>query len=356
MDRRIKNLIDKGYDIDVINKLTTYTQSEISNAIKILIDEAEENSKTSDSPHIYFIGGQPGSGKSSAMKRVAEIESELGIVNIEMDSYRMMNPKISEIKQAIFDLHDSSDIENKAESMSRDLVAFTQKYADLVADNLTIELFKQGYNLCIESTLRNPNSKIELASKMRQANNKCVVSVIMMGISRELAMEGTVTRAKQMDTCIDQLTKDAKEKGITLKIISRGGVDQEFYNKVCDDLPNSIEVFSLMKNKNIINGNVQIQDRLGNIYFDRNKEYIQNKAKEIEFDSLNGLIAKKQIEESKKAKNSIYGIESFINENKSIVKDTYGSLKFAKQIFKDELLKQNSIEQEKELNSCGKKF
>ena len=103
MDRRIQTLIQKGYPLEIINYLQDYSKDEVNTAVEKLMKDISVNNNPTNSPNVYFIGGQPGSGKSALMNRIRLTESVNGIVNIQMDEYRMMNPKIEEIEQYILE-------------------------------------------------------------------------------------------------------------------------------------------------------------------------------------------------------------------------------------------------------------
>lgn len=343
MDERLQALINKGYDRDLVIHLSSFSEIDINSNIDLLMDEAKDKAKPSTAPHIYFVGGQPGSGKSSAMNRISEMESNFGVVNVEMDAYRTMNPKINDIKKTIFNYYKDKDFPNKTELMSSDLVAFTQGFADAVADEYTAQLFANGYNMAIESTLRHPEGKLKLAEEMRKLNPNCTVSVIMMGISHDVALDGAMSRAQQMEICLNKLISDAKEKEIEILPVSRGVVNEKYYDSVCADLPGSVEVFSDPKNSDILNGNVQIQDRSGNIHYDRNMDGLSKSASQIEHDSLHGQIAQVQIEENKQQVEKFFGVGAFMKENTSSVASVYGSSEEAKKIFEAEVQKMREL-------------
>ncbi len=339
MDERLKALVEKGYDYNLVIQLSTFNLEDVLKSVNLLMDEASDIAQPSNFPHIYFVGGQPGSGKSSAMKRISKMESNSGVVNVEMDAYRIMNPKVENIKQAIFDFYKDKNLDNKSELMSRDWVTFTKKFADAVADNYIVELFNKGYNMIIESTFNSPIEKLKLAQNMRMANPNCVVSVIAMGISYDVALNGDMARTQQINICLNKLVSDAKAKKIEIAPISRGIVSRKYYDSICANLPKSMEIFSNPRYSQILNGNVQIQDRKGNIYYDRNKDGLSKSASQVELDSLYGSIAQKQIEENKQESKHFYGVQTLIKENKYVIESIYGSVTNAKKVFEEEVKK-----------------
>lgn len=338
MDSKIQSLINKGYDPQLVQSLISFTSEEVQNLVTIYMTQVRENSqiKSSTSPHVYYVGGQPGCGKSSAMESIRERESINGLVNIEMDAYRTANPRIKQIKQAIADFYAGKDKEDLGPQISADLVAFTQGFADAVADEYTRQLFNNGYNIAIESTLRHPEGKIKQAEAMRAANPNAVVSVVMVGVSQELAMNGAISRAEQMAICMDKLIKDASAKGITVSRVSRGKVDRSYYDSVCADLPSSIEKLSQSP---AINGTVQIMDRQKNILYDKHRDGMSVSARSIQESALNGEIAKRQLEAHAREPQRYFGVQAFIKENASMINQVYGSVDNAKLIFEEEVKK-----------------
>ncbi len=332
MDRRIQTLIQKGYPLEIINYLQDNSKDEVNTAVEKLMKDISVNNIPTDSPNVYFIGGQPGSGKSALMNRIRLTESVNGIVNIQMDEYRMMNPKIEEIEQYILEFNKNK--ENRTEAMSRDLVALTQSFADAVEEKLIQEVFKKGYNICLESTLKNPYAKLRLAANFHKENPNVKISVIMLGVSKEVALLGTIVRAEQTDECIAKTVEEAKSRDIKLDLLSRGTVDIEFYNRVCSELPKSIGILSDQQYSKLFNGNVCIEGRDGYIYYNRNQNSHNIDAATILENILYGDIAKYQKEAYDLEPTNYYAIDAFIAENKELLKKIYGSVKNAEIILK----------------------
>lgn len=341
------------YGKDLVDELFTYSQEEFlkiaDRAMKLAKADVKatvkENAVPQEDPHIYLVGGQPGCGKSGGMKRANELEKDHGhALTISMDCYRDMHPNIARIKEVIFKR--CTELGLTSDDMSADLVAFTNEFADEVEAHIVPILFDQGYNLVMESTLKNGKKNVEKMRQWRARNPKCQVSVIMIGVSQEIAYEGAMSRASQMKICMDRLVQEMNARGITgLYPVTRGPVDRPYYDDVCSKLPGSMEEFARPENREIINGNISIMDRNGKVEYDRNNaDPLNNNPAEIQESCLRGRIAEKQMKEHREREAGevkFYGVEAFISENKQTIEQVFGSVEAARDAFEEAVLNDN---------------
>lgn len=359
IDKRTQSLIEDGYPKEFVEGILGFSDLDVTKKVDALMSDLtaedskdelavaarkEKGPKPKPSPdgipHVYFIGGQPGAGKSSAMKKVSSREeARNGAVNVEMDAYREMHPDIKKIKEAI-DRHYAEprfaglSEEEIARRKSSDLVAFTQDFADKVADRYKETLFKNGYNIAIESTLRHSSTVFSWATKFKEMNPECVVSVIMVGVSREIAYRGTEDRANQMLVCTERMRKLAVAKGREFSTVSRGFISRDYYDSVCDDLGTSMDELASPEMSHLIDGNVEIVDRKGTVNYDRNEEAKKPSPKsagDVERSSLSGAIAKEQeatfakelADDKAKGVKRYFGVEAYFKEHKTEVMDMF---------------------------------
>ena len=325
----IEELVLKGYDRETVISWINCDVNEADKKVQKVLDEAMDKAKPSSNPHLFYVGGQPGAGKSSAMKRIEGMMKEDGVVSIEMDSYRTLHPRFKEIAKLIYD-HNYVNGEINFEGMSNDLVSFTTPFADYVSRKATDVLFASKYNIAKEVTLSTTDWIIEDTKKKREDNPDLTVSVIMMGVSQQTALEGIKVRAYQMETCLKKMIVNAEEKNIEISPVSRGATDIEYYNSVCEKLPASIEN---VNNSDVFNGNIEIQDRTGEILFSRNRDGSTKDPKKTATAVLNG----EMITEKSGTGYQYYGVDAFISENMSSVKKVYNDSESAKEVFIKEL-------------------
>lgn len=351
-----KQRLYNRYGKELVDELFTYPQDVFIKAVTKLIEYEKEGRKKEGSeeriqpmpqedPHVYLVGGQPGCGKSGGMKRACAREENHGnAIIISMDCYRNMHPNINKIKEVIFKR--CNELGLSSDDMSADLVAFTNEFADKVEEYIVPRLFDAGYNLVMESTLKNGKKNVDKMRALREKNPKCEVNVIMMGISQEVAYEGAISRAAQMKICMERLVSEMEARGITdIYPVTRGPVDKAYYDDICSKLPSSIEEFTKPENKEIINGNVLIMDRAGRVEYDReNADPLNNNPAEIQESCLRGRIAEKQMREHREREagnTKFYGVEAFMEENKIIASQIFGSEKLATQMFEEAVLEEN---------------
>ena len=97
---------------------------------------------------VIFLGGQPGSGKSTF---VDQDDVFLQYIKINGDEYRKFHPRYKDIV--------TYDIDNMPER--------TQGFVNECVERLIQDLSNEGYNLIIEGTLRNPEVTITTCNMLK---------------------------------------------------------------------------------------------------------------------------------------------------------------------------------------------
>ncbi len=350
MNDTMQRLYDR-YGKETVDSLFSYPQeqfvSEADVIMQLTIDDVVVDGKRveavpQEDPHIYLVGGQPGCGKSGGMKRAINQEKEHGYaLTISMDCYRDRHPNIKRIKEVIFTR--CTELGLSSSDMSADLVAFTNAFADDVEAYIVPRLFDQGYNLVMESTLKNGKKNVDKMRGWRERNPQCQVSVIMVGVSQELAYQGAMSRAEQMNICMTRLVAEMQRRGITdIYPVTRGPVDKAYYDGICDKLPGSMQEFASPENADVFNGNVTIVDRTGKVEYDRNNaDPLNNNPAEIQESCLRGRIGQRQLEDEAKRDDGtvkFYGVEAFISENKTTITQVFGSEEVAREAFQEAVM------------------
>jgi UDP-N-acetylglucosamine kinase len=104
----------------------------------LLLDDKLQPSR---SPKGYFIGGQPGAGKSSSISRIRS-EHQGNVLEINVNDYRKFHPNFEAIEKAY----------------GRDSPAYTNAFADALRDKVVERAVEKGYNVTIEGTLKSVGS------------------------------------------------------------------------------------------------------------------------------------------------------------------------------------------------------
>ena len=64
MNNRLQSLIDRGYSKDEVLELSSYSEEDIEYAVEKAFDHISRNCNKVSNPEVFYIGGQPGCGKS----------------------------------------------------------------------------------------------------------------------------------------------------------------------------------------------------------------------------------------------------------------------------------------------------
>ena len=98
LTQRMKN---DGYTEEEIKIVTSISIEELEMAATVVIDEAIAKGITkSNTPSFYHVAGQPGCGKSTAIKAIEDSSNGVPFAS-EMDVYRTKHPRIAQIKEII---------------------------------------------------------------------------------------------------------------------------------------------------------------------------------------------------------------------------------------------------------------
>ena len=99
MNNRLQSLIDRGYSKDEVLELSSYSEEDIEYAVEKAFDHISRNCNKVSNPEVFYIGGQPGCGKSVfSMKIKNQIKN---ILEIGIDNYRMYHPNYLKIEKCI---------------------------------------------------------------------------------------------------------------------------------------------------------------------------------------------------------------------------------------------------------------
>lgn len=160
--------------------MPTYSPEDIEEAFKDLQKKLSQICKPSKQPTVFIFGGQPGAGKSLAMKRTINE----GVVMINGDEYR--------------DLHPSADtLKRNPETFPEN----TQQFINELSDKLVKHCYDNQLSFAVEGTMRNPDVCLKTMQQAKDAGKGYKVSAHIV----------TCQPQQSWQSCIDRYT-DMKER------------------------------------------------------------------------------------------------------------------------------------------------
>ncbi len=172
MNSRLEALVNRGYDINDVLSLSSYTPLELQYASDVAFKHISRNCRSVDSPNAIFVGGQPGCGKTvMSMKLKNSIDNSL---EIGIDNYRMYHPHYLEIEECIR-RHWVNRVETENDTPGNDIADFTHFFAGAMTDKL-IEMGKMNkFNMILEWGMREPNGPLACMKDLKDNGYNNVV-------------------------------------------------------------------------------------------------------------------------------------------------------------------------------------
>jgi len=128
-----------------------------------------------EKPQSYFIGGQPGAGKSSSIDRIKKAHSG-NILEVNVDDYRERHPNFAKIQEKYGD----------------NSPAYTNAFADAVRDSLVKKALEGRYNVSVEGTMKTLESTQKRLDEFK--NSGYGVNVIVQTCNPALSRAGIQAR------------------------------------------------------------------------------------------------------------------------------------------------------------------
>lgn len=183
--------------------MSEYTKEEFEESYKRIYESLTKNGISQQNHCVMFLGGQPGTGKSSFVNEDGAFSN---YININGDNYRKFHPHYQEIIKY--------DLENMA---SR-----TQSFVNECIERLISELSDDGYNIIIEGTLRNPDVTINTCEALK--NKGYTTELYIISADAISSWKTTINRAYLL-----------KDLGKTPRLVP---IDK--YNYIVNNLPQSV--------------------------------------------------------------------------------------------------------------------
>jgi dephospho-CoA kinase len=251
---REKELIKRGYSEELVKRLTDFDMMYAERISERLSDELSKGCTSTDKPNAIYIGGQPGSGKTTALREIKkDWENNNVICIIGLDNYRIYQPNYKLMEEEINKMWNGK-LENNDESKGNDIADFTSNFAGIVSDLIIENLSNKKYNIAIEWGMRSPLVPLETMEKLKQKGYINKVKFII--VDKETSKEACKIR--------DDILNNSK-------IILRR-IPNYFHDDAIKTLPSSAEQIYIegMLNKKIID-DFTLVDRNNNILWDNTK-------------------------------------------------------------------------------------
>ncbi|WP_343463300.1 zeta toxin family protein [Pantoea sp.] len=128
-----------------------------------------------ETPQGYFIGGQPGAGKSSSIDRIRNDHGK-NFLEVNVDDYRQHHPNFAKIQEKYGD----------------NSPAYTNAFADAVRDNLVKKALEERINVSVEGTMKTLESTQKRLDEFK--NSGYGVNVIVQTCNPALSRYGIQKR------------------------------------------------------------------------------------------------------------------------------------------------------------------
>ena len=193
---REESLVQRGYDKDEILRLSSFTEEDIENKMKFIIDRITKGCSSVDTPICIYLGGQPGSGKSTASRRLRNNKNIDGLVDVSLDNYRSYHPNYLEIEDCIR-RHWAGREETENDTMGNDIADFTHNFAGIMSDRILDYLRDHKYNIVLEWGMRSSKNPIERMKNMKENGYINIVDFIL--VHKDISREACRIRANVMN-------------------------------------------------------------------------------------------------------------------------------------------------------------
>lgn len=193
MHSRLLSLIERGYSVDDVVSLSSFTDKELDYAVDMAFEYLTRNCFPVDDKSAIFIGGQPGSGKTVLSIKLKE--KMKNVVEIGIDNYRMYHPRYLEMEKCI-KAHWFNRKQEVNDTPGNDIADFTHVFAGIMTDKLIERCSTLGYNLVIEWGMREPDGPLKTMENLK--NKKYNNLVLFVATYKELSFHACELRADVM--------------------------------------------------------------------------------------------------------------------------------------------------------------
>jgi|GEM_PF-4377084 len=198
---RERALLSRDYSLDDILRFSRMPRREIEKAALHLTADLTADATPTRAPSCIFVGAQPGSGKSTYIRKIKESNTGFRYVELTMDDYRSFHPLYAELEDRI-ERHWIGRTENDLDSPGSDIADFTQLFAGDVVDR--IEELVSGesggpkYSILYEWAMR---ASVEPLNAMRRLSARGYrIEVCFIAVNRRISLEACRQRSRIMNS------------------------------------------------------------------------------------------------------------------------------------------------------------
>lgn len=283
-----------SFDKEIADKMLSKARNKLAkeNMSKSMVQE----------PHLVILGGQPGSGKSSAIELIEGIYKD-NIVSINGDDFKPMYP----------------NYDNKMQKSPNETSIEVQPYSNYVVNALKNEYSDKKYNLVIEGTMRTSDVPLSTVKEIKSKGYKAEAYVVAAnyyasrsgcllrmeidqfntGIGRPVPVDSHDAAYKNIPETIQALTDSGMLNN--LKILTRSGqvigelskgddivsiytshrnkMDDLEFKQINGDLN---KVFEMMKQRNASEVDIsKVRDLQGELKLDYQKELLKTDPRDL---------------------------------------------------------------------------
>lgn len=246
MSGKEQELIDKGYDRDLVYKLCDFSNEELEDCINIAVDILTENVSVVENPKCIYIGGQPGVGKSVLSDKLKKSSNS---VELSMDACRSFHPRYKEIEDTIKNFYEGKELGEDVHP-GHDIALFTQYFAGNMANELIDRISDMNYNIILEWNMRNSKDVLSCMNKLSKKGYEN--EALVLTVHEDISYEASQIRADVMES----------EGNISRR------VNKNFHRLCLDTIPTNVDIIhSVGINNNILN-NMKVILRNGKTVWD----------------------------------------------------------------------------------------
>lgn len=196
LSSREKALIDRGYDVDDVIRLSYFSEEQAKDAAEVIYTRITNGCTPVDNPVCIYLGGQPGCGKSTVSMTLKENFNLGGIVEIGIDNYRTYHPNYLEIERVI-KKHWEGKSPNENDSPGNDIADFTHNFAGRMTDILQVLISDKNFNISMEWGMRTPEGPLATMKVLKEKGYTNVVNFI--AVHKDVSLEACKIRADVMN-------------------------------------------------------------------------------------------------------------------------------------------------------------
>lgn len=196
LSSREKALVDRGYDVDDVIRLSYFSEEQAKDAAEIIYSRITNGCASVDNPICIYLGGQPGCGKSTVSMTIKETFNLGGIVEIGIDNYRTYHPNYLEIERAI-KKHWEGKTPTDNDSPGNDIADFTHNFAGRMTDILQVLISDKKFNIAMEWGMRTPEGPLATMRSLKEKGYKNIVNFI--AVHKDVSLEACKIRADVMN-------------------------------------------------------------------------------------------------------------------------------------------------------------